>query len=380
MIDEQVVREALGEGAGVFEASDGATERILAAARAMAAETRSFPPRPVIPHRARGRVVLVAAVAVVVAAGISLSVVASTGSPDNRRAAGSPSMAPRPHGAGAATAVPPVAGPSQAPTAPGSAPGAAAPTSGVAAPASGGAPSVPPLPPGSVGESTKVESKGTVDLTIGDGKVASVVAKLSDLATGDGGFVASTQAQVGPGGPGDTASGTVVLQVPQPSFATVLTQVQRLGHATSVTTAATDVTGQYVDLQARITALQASRQQYLTILAHATSIGDILAVQSQLDSLQSQIEQLQGQLGVLDGETTYGTLTVSLTEVGHGPVLPPHPGSGIATAWHAGIGGFVSGFEWLVRVAGTALLVVLSLLVVLLLGRWAWRATRRRML
>ena len=377
MVDEQAVREALREGAGMFEVSQGAPERILAAALAMAAETRSFVPRTVIPHRPRGRVILVAAVAVLVTAGISLAVVASTGTPTNRRATGIPSIAPTLHGAGSATAAPPVGGTSQAPSAsasaPGSAPGALAPPSGVA-------PSVPPLPAGSVGQSPKIESKGTVDLTIGEGKVASVVAKLADLATGNGGFVASTQAQVGPGGPGNAGSGTVVLQVPQPSFAAVLNQVQRLGHATAVTTAATDVTGQYADLQARLTALQASRQQYLAILAHATSIGDILAVQSQLDSLQSQIEQLQGQLGVLDSETAYGALTVSLTEVGNGPAPSPHPGSGIAKAWHDGVGGFVSGFEWLVRVAGTSLFVLLSLAVVSLLGRWAWRATRRRML
>ena len=46
------------------------------------------------------------------------------------------------------------------------------------------------------------------------------------------------------------------------------------------------MTGQYVDLQARLTALEDSRQQYLTILAKATSIGDILSVQEQLDSIQ----------------------------------------------------------------------------------------------
>ena len=57
--------------------------------------------------------------------------------------------------------------------------------------------------------------------------------------------------------------------------------------------------GQYVDLQSRITALQDSRQQYLTILAKATTVGDVLAVQEQLDGIQSQIEQLQGQLQVL---------------------------------------------------------------------------------
>ena len=51
-----------------------------------------------------------------------------------------------------------------------------------------------------------------------------------------------------------------------------------------LTTKATDVTAQYVDLQSQITALEASRQQYLTIMTKASSIGDVLAVQAQLDT------------------------------------------------------------------------------------------------
>jgi hypothetical protein len=239
---------------------------------------------------------------------------------------------------------------------------------------------VPPLPPGSVGQSAKVESNGSINLTIGDGKLQSVLAKLTDLAVGAGGFVANTQAQVGAGGSVTPSSGTIVLRVPEPSFATIVSQVQQTGHATSVTTTSTDVTGQYVDLQARITALQASRQQYLTIMAQATSIGDILAVQSQLDTLQSQIEQLQGQLSVLNDETTYGTLTVSLVEAGQRPIPPVPARTGLDKAWHDGIGGFVSGFEWLLRIAGTTLFVLLCLAALVVLGRWAWRATRRQML
>jgi hypothetical protein len=240
--------------------------------------------------------------------------------------------------------------------------------------------SVPPLPTGSVGQSAKVEAKGSVSLTIGDGKLASAMTKLTTLVAGYGGFVASSQSQLGPGDTSNPSTGTIVLQVPESSFAPLLAQVQTVGHATSVTTTSTDVTGQVVDLQARIAALQASRQQYLTILSKATTIGDILAVQSQLDSLQTQIEQLQGQLDVLNGETTYGTLTVALAEAGQRPISPPPPSTGLGKAWHDGVHGFVAGFDWLVRIAGPTLFVLLCLAALAVVGRFGWRAVRRRML
>jgi len=160
------------------------------------------------------------------------------------------------------------------------------------------------------------------------------------------------------------------------NFSAVLTQAQQLGRTTDLTTKATDVTGQYVDLQARLSALEASRQQYLTILAKATTVGDVLAVQEQLDVIQSQIEQLQGQLQVLTGETSYSTVTTTVSE-GTQPRPVPLPESGLVRAWHDSIGGFVAGVEGVVRVAGPVLFALLCLAVVLLGGRALWRRYQR---
>lgn len=364
MVDEEVLSRIIGEAAAMIEVPEGATEAILLASRPAEPRTRTRRPRPTFASGSRGRRILVAAVVIMVAGGVSLSLVASRPASNG---GGDASSAGVERGTTSSGLVAP-AHPTAAPSAP--------PASAGGAPAS----SVPALPPGSVGQSARVEASGSISLTIGNGKLQSVLATLSDLAAGKGGFVASSQVQVGGGGSGTPSSGTIVLRVPQASFGAVVSEVQRIGRATSLTTTSTDVTGRYVDLQARIAALQASRQQYLTIMGQATSIGDILAVQSQLDDLQSQLEQLQGQLAVLDNETTYGTLTVSLAEAGHRPAPPQPRRTGLENAWHDGIGGFVSGVEWLIRIAGTTLFVLLFLAALLVAGRWVWRASRRRML
>jgi hypothetical protein len=372
MIDEDVLHQALREAAETIRIPEEATQRILAAAQTPAPKSHRQPPPRVIPQGKRGRMALIAAAVIVVVGGISFPLLSSTDASKTISAStstvhGSPSSG----SAGTKQAVTP---------APVNGSAGAAGGSASAAPAAPATPATPSLPPGSVGQSAKVVAKGSVNLTVGDGTLQSALAKLTNLVVGDGGFVASTQAQIGPGTSSNSSTGTVVLQVPQASFASLLSQVQKVGHATSVTTTSTDVTGQVVDLQARIDALQASRQQYLTILTKASTIGDILAVQSQLDSLQTQIEQLQGQLNVLNGETTYGTLTVSLTEAGQRPVAPAPQSTGVIKAWHDGVGGFVSGFEWLVRIAGPTLFVLLCLAALVVLGRFGWRAVRRRML
>lgn len=235
------------------------------------------------------------------------------------------------------------------------------------------------LPKGaSTTSSLRVEEVGTIRLSVGDKKFQATLTQLTDFATTDGGFVVSTQSHMGSKSSHSYSTGSIVLSVPEHKFTMLVDQVRHAGVATSVVTSANDVTGQYVDLQARIQALRVSRAQYLKIMTRTNSIGGILAVQDQLNSIQSQIEQLQAQLGLLNSETTYATLTVSVTEAGHGVAATKHPATGLDKAWHESLHGFAAGVEWLVRIAGPLLFALLVLAALLLLGRWTWRATERR--
>ncbi len=371
MLDEDQLRSLLAETAETFEVLAAGPERILAAAAT--AGQRKAPVRSILPRTTRGRVMLVAAVIVLVV-GISLVGTGLPGTSHRRIVASTSSPVP-------STTLP-------SPTGALSPSRTAAPqfgtngSSGNSAPTPVTVPSASPpsLPPDSVGQSAKVVTTGSVDLAIGNGSLNSVVNKLTQLTVGDGGFVAKSQLQLGSAADGTASYGSLVLQVPQPSFNDLLKNVEGVGKVTSQSSTSTDVTGQYVDLQARISALQASLQQYLTILSKATSIGDILSVQNQIDTIQSQIEQLQGQLNLLNSQTTYATLTVSLSQQGHPVPPPPPPSSGISKAWHDSVNGFTSGFEWLVRIAGRALFVLVLLAALAVAGRWVWRKRRRWLL
>jgi len=237
----------------------------------------------------------------------------------------------------------------------------------------------PPLPAGAVGQQPFIQQTGSLDLTVAKGALSTTLGKLTSLAATYGGFVANSQTQSS--SPGNGPGGTVTLQVPVANFSAVLKAAEALGKVSGLTTKATDVTAQYVDLQSRITALEDSRQQYLTIMTKASSIGDVLAVQAQLDSLQSQIEQLQGQLNVLGSETAYSTLVAQVNEaviVHHHPA--PVTPSGVSKAWHDSVHGFVDGAEGLIRAAGPVLFALLCLAALFLGGRTSWRRLQRHSL
>jgi hypothetical protein len=195
---------------------------------------------------------------------------------------------------------------------------------------------------------------------------------LTNLAGAVGGFVANSQSQNGTGG--GNAYGTITMEVPVNNFAAVLKAAERYGKTSNVSTSATDVTGQSVDLQARLTALQDSRQQYLTILAKATSIGDILSVQEQLDGIQ------QSQLQLLTSQTSYSKVTVTVSEGAPPPRPAPLQESGLVRAWHDSVGGFVAGVEGVIRLAGPFLFALLCVALVAIGGRVLWRRYQRHRL
>lgn len=364
-IDEDVLTNALHDVANSFDISSDAASRIAIEAASAEATPRLVRLPAFIQNQSRGRVILVAAAFVVVVGAISVPLLRGEESPTRNFSA----LKSRVHGESSTVHLFVAPGVKSAAPSP---PAGAAITGNTTVVGNGSATSAS-SPAGSL----KIESTGAVALTVQGAKVSPAFSKLTSLVTSDGGFVNSTNAHVGTRGSGQFSYGTIVLQVPQHSFALLVAQVQRVGRTTSVSSNSADVTSQYVDLTARITAFKASRQQYLAIMKHATTIGGILAVQSQLNNLQSQIEQLQGELNVLNNETTYGTLSVTVSEAGQHSLVV-HPRTGFSKAWHDSIRGFVSGFEWLIRIAGPALFALLLLGALSFLGRFAWRANRRR--
>jgi hypothetical protein len=220
---------------------------------------------------------------------------------------------------------------------------------------------------------TRVVKTGTLGLQVAKGTVAQTVTKLSNLAVDNGGYVSQSRTDDVVGSP----SGEVTLRMPAARFGEVVTGAEQDGHETSLTTNAHDVTGKYVDLSARLTALQRTRETYLTILGRAKTIGATLEVQQRVDDVQQQIEELQGQLKVLRNQSADGTLTVDVTQTGSAAVPQHHQRHGIGKAWHTSVSRFGRGIDVIVAALGPLLLAVLVFGVIALAIALGWRGVRR---
>jgi len=232
--------------------------------------------------------------------------------------------------------------------------------------------SVPALP-------AQVIETGSLSLVVATGTISNVVAHLTSLAVGLDGYVQNSNASlIAP----PTAS--LTLRVPVANFEQLVNQAGTYGKVTSLTTSGQDVTAQSVNLAAQIQAIEASINQYLQILTKAETIPDILSVEQQIDGLQSQLNQLQGQQKVLNDQTSYSTLSVTLsqppTPAKVPPPLPPKPHkSGLSKAWAHARSSFAHGFESVVSASGGILVFLICVGVLSLIGWLGWRVARRRL-
>jgi hypothetical protein len=147
----------------------------------------------------------------------------------------------------------------------------------------------------------------------------------------------------------------------------------------SLQTSGQDVTAQYTDLQARIKALTATRETFLTILSKARTIGETLAVQQHITDVQTQIDQLTGQLKVLADQSAMAALTVTVDQVARPVAATTHHRSGIAKAVDRSVGRFVRGVEAIIGAIGPILLAVLVVALVWVAARFGYRFVRRQL-
>jgi len=155
-------------------------------------------------------------------------------------------------------------------------------------------------------DDAKIVRTGTMQLQVKD--VVKAVDAARDAVVDAGGYIsASRQSSTE-----DGIVATVTYRIPVDRWEQTLNQLRGLSiKVLDEQTDAIEVTGQVVDLEARIRNLQASEHAMQGIAEQATAIKDVLAVQAELTRLRGEIEQLQAQRNDLTDRAALGTMAVT---------------------------------------------------------------------
>jgi uncharacterized protein DUF4349 len=216
-------------------------------------------------------------------------------------------------------------------------------------------PGIAPLP-GDVpsttlpGEVSRVIRTAEIGLVIPPDAFDNRFADAVDVASANGGFVASSTSR--------ERSGSITMRVPSARFAAALRALRDLGDVEVQSVRGRDVTASYVDLRARLRISKARREVLLGLMAEARSIEQTIRVQNALDDTQLRIEEVQGQLRLLDDRTSLATIALLLREEGVEPEAHVETPS-IPNAFERAAAGFVGVIAGVVVGLGYVIPVVL---------------------
>lgn len=114
---------------------------------------------------------------------------------------------------------------------------------------------------------------------------------------------------------GGVKSGTLTVKVKEENFDQAFARLKEVATVVlSENVSGTDVTMQYIDLQARINNKKAAEVTLQTLFGRAVKISDVIEVTDKLEAVRAEIESLEGQLRYMEAQTSMASITLSMTE------------------------------------------------------------------
>ena len=108
---------------------------------------------------------------------------------------------------------------------------------------------------------------------------------------------------------GDRINISLVIRVPYNQYDSLFNSIERVGRRTDgKSVSVQDVTEDYIDTEARLKTKMELEARYREILKNASTVTDILAVESQLNTVRGEIESMQGRLKYLGSQVSFSTL------------------------------------------------------------------------
>lgn len=175
---------------------------------------------------------------------------------------------------------------------------------------------------------------------------------------------------------------SVVLKVPPTHYREAINQLSALGDQRILDESTDDVTGKVADLESRAETDRKSIERIRAFMDKATTIKDLVILESELTARQSSMESQLAQAKALRGQAAMGTIKVTFIEKGVLAPEPPKPAPVHHTGFVAGLNSGWHAFSAAVVAVLTAVgaLAPFTIPVLLVLGGWLVVRRRRRAL
>lgn len=107
---------------------------------------------------------------------------------------------------------------------------------------------------------------------------------------------------------------TVRVRIPADRFDAFVQDMQGLGELEHQNISATDVTSEWVDVEARIAAKRAVEKRYLELAAQAKNVQEMLEVERELGNVRAEVESMEARMKAMSDQVAMSTLTITCTK------------------------------------------------------------------
>jgi hypothetical protein len=195
--------------------------------------------------------------------------------------------------------------------------GSLAPMATSAAPSTGQSPAEASGASG--GTAPLIIKQAQIRLTVKDTDQA--IDRLTQIVADTDGYIVSNRVWFEQTGDGSFKYATYTIGVPVDAFEVALRRLRTMAiKIVDETASGQDVSEEYVDLESRLTNLEATRDRIRTFLEQAQTVEESLRINSELAAIEEQIEQVEGRMRYLSGRAAFSTITIQLD-----PELPAPP-------------------------------------------------------
>ena len=222
----------------------------------------------------------------------------------------------------------------------------------------------------------KIVMNWSLDLEVEDFDAA--YADIERIAADNGGYVVS--GYTNGDNSGGRRDGFISIRVEADSAHRAVDEICALGEVLYNDFSSQDVTSEYYDLEARLSAYQAQEQRLLELYGQAVSVSEMLEIENQLTRVRSDIESLQGKLKYYDQVTALSLIEIGLSSPAvYTQTVEPKGWQGFVSKLKSGfltglnntLDGLASFLVWLARALPFLVVLALVIIVVVSLFRHA---------
>jgi hypothetical protein len=162
----------------------------------------------------------------------------------------------------------------------------------------------------------KIVKNAEVSVLVEDSDIA--VDRLTQVVSDSGGYIVSSRVWYQEYDKENYKYASITLGIPVDQFEVTMRRVRALGlRVLDENASGEDVTDQFVDLQSRLTNLEATQARIQSFLADAKTVDEALRINQELAQIEAQIEEVKGRMNYLSDRSAFSTITVTIS-----PELP----------------------------------------------------------